>query len=163
MSGFPHGGRAGVFVSGWVYVYLVLTLFGCSRESLRIALETQRRADRVQQAVFDRQHDSLRVLLYRDLVSRLECGGAALTPEQRAALNDAWNDRDLVEFWGFQHERARALRVAGVDAALYGQQSAVDLLAKLVETRIDRVREHVAARAGGRLVAPSEVEDGAHR
>jgi len=121
---------------------------GCTRESVRIALEAQRRADEVQQAVFERQHAALRVLLYREVVRRLEEGGFPLTAAQRAALGAAWNDRDLMEFWQVQHERAKALRRAGVDAQLWGSAAALDLLIKAVDARLDPARAGVAAYAG---------------
>ncbi len=125
-----------------------LCLPACSRESLRVALEAQQRADRVQDAVFDRQHESLCILLYRDLGTRLEKTGAHLTGDQRAALNDAWNDRDLVEFWALQHERARALRLIGVDAKLYGDQSIADLLFKSLAVKVKRAQQGIANYAG---------------
>jgi hypothetical protein len=130
---------------------------GCTRESVRIALETQRRADDVQQAVFARQHEGLCVLLYHDLVRRLSDRGLEMSEAQRAALNDAWNDRDLIEFWTVQQERARALRLVGVDAKLASDQSVVDLLIKAVETRFDRVQQHLASQAAAAL-APHAPE-----
>jgi hypothetical protein len=125
----------------------VLLAGGCTRESTRVAIETQRRADEVQQVVFDRQHEALCVLLYRDLLGRLESAAASLAPEQREALSGIWNDRDLIEFWALQNERARALRLAGVDAKLYSDQSIVDLLWKSLEARMDRARQGLAVRA----------------
>ena len=121
---------------------------GCASESTRLALDVQRRADEVQEAVFDRQHEALCVLLYRDLVGRLAEAGPALTPAQRAALNDVWNDRDLIEFWTIQHERAKALRVVGVDAKLASDQPVIDLLIKAIEARADRAKQSLAAQAG---------------
>jgi hypothetical protein len=121
---------------------------GCTRESVRVALEAQQRADRVQQDVFERQHEALCVFLYRDLRQRLERDGTPLSQVQAAALNEVWNDRDLVEFWRVQHERARALRLVGVDAKLYGDQSIVDLLYKSLVAKADRVKEGVAAEVG---------------
>lgn len=121
---------------------------GCTRESVRVALETQRRADQVQQAVFDRQHDALRILLYRDLVRALEADGVTLTAPQRAVLSEAWNDRDLIEFWALQNERARALRRIGVDAKLWSDQSIIDLLWKSLEARAARAEQGLAAQVG---------------
>lgn len=123
---------------------LVLTgASGCTRESLRVALEAQRRADAVEQAVFERQHDAVCVLLYRDALRRLGAAGP-LNDEQAAALNAVWNDRDLAEFWAVQHERAKALRVAGVDAKLAAEQSVVDLLWKQTTARADRAQAALA-------------------
>lgn len=62
-----------------------------------------------------------------------------------------WNDRDLIEFWAIQHERAAALRLVGVDAKLYAGQSSVDLLIKQIEARADRAKQALAARAGEAL------------
>lgn len=128
-------------------------LLGCTRESVRIAIETQRRADQVQQAVFDRQHETLRILLYRDLVSRLDGAGEELSAAQRAVVNEVWNDRDLFEFWTVQQERARALRLVGVDAKLASDQAVVDLLIKSLERKVDRVRQGLAAQAGEKAAA----------
>ncbi len=131
---------------------LGLTACGCSRESLRVAIETQRRADQVQQAVFDRQHEALCILLYRDLLTRLETTEAELSPAQRQALNEVWNDRDLVEFWAVQQERARALRTLGVDAKLFSDQSVVDLLLKSIETHTERAMQGLGVRAAEQAV-----------
>ncbi len=120
---------------------------GCTRESVRLALEAQQRADDVQQAVFEQQNESLRILLYRDLVARLERTGQPVSEAQRAALSEVWNERDLFEFWTVQNERARALRIAGVDAELASSQAMVDLLIKSVEARSARVEKAAAARA----------------
>lgn len=125
---------------------------------MRIALEAQQRADAVQQAVFERQSDALRILLYRDLLWRLAEAGVLLDAHQRSVVNDVWNDRDLFEFWSVQHERMRALRLIGVDSRLYGEQSIVDLLIKSITTRLDRIGEHVAARVGARVRAAGDME-----
>jgi hypothetical protein len=122
---------------------------GCTAESLRVALEAQRRADQVQQTVFDRQHEALRILLFRDASRRLaEAGAGPLSAAQMSALNAAWNERDLIEFWCIQHERAKALRVAGVDANLWAEQSMVDLLARGLATKLERLEDALAARTG---------------
>lgn len=120
------------------------TLIGCTPESVRIALETQRRADDVQQALFDRQHEGLRILLYRDLAHRLAAADGGLSAEQRTLVNAAWNERDLLEFWAVQYERSKALRLIGVDAKLYADQSVVDLLIKSVEIQADRLQQRFA-------------------
>lgn len=133
-------------------VLSALSAGGCTRESVRLALDAQRRADGVQQAVFDRQHQALCALLYRDLVQRLERAAAQpMSPHEREIVNAAWNDRDLLEFWAVQHERARALRLAGVDAKLFADQSPVDLLIKQADARVDRVIEAAAEYAGSRV------------
>jgi hypothetical protein len=129
-------------------VLAALTAGGCASESTRLALDVQRRADEVQQAVFDRQHEALCVLLYRDLVTRLAATGVELTPGRLAVLSAAWNDRDLLEFWVVQDERARALRLVGVDAKLASDQPAIDLLLKEINARADRARQQLAAQAG---------------
>lgn len=131
---------------------------GCTAESARIALEAQQRADLVQQTVFDRQNDALRILLYRDLLRRLADAGATLDDRQRAVVNAVWNDRDLFEFWTVQQERSRALRLIGVDSRLYSEQSIVDLFIKSLTTKIDRIGEHLAARAGAAVQAPTADE-----
>ncbi len=120
---------------------------GCTRESLRVALAAQARADDVQQAVFERQNESLRVLLYRDMLTRLAAEGPPPTDPQRAALEQVWNERDLVEFWTVQHERARALRIAGVDAKLASDQAVVDVLLKSLNAKVARGQEALAQAA----------------
>jgi hypothetical protein len=142
----------------------VVVLVGCTAESVRVALETQRRADEVQQGIFDAQHAGLRVLLYSDLVTRLAAGAeGGLSDQQRALVNAAWNERDLVEFWAVQYERSKALRLIGVDAKLYADQSIVDLLIKALEAKAGRVQQRfadaAAERAAGGIVpvAPAIV------
>jgi hypothetical protein len=125
----------------------------CTRESTRVAIEAQRRADEVQQAVFERQHEALCVLLHRDLLHRLDSAECGLSPAQREALCDVWNDRDLLEFWSVQNERARFLRLAGVDAKLFSDQSIVDLLWKAIETRVERARQGLIAHAAAGVAA----------
>lgn len=150
MNGRMAWYMARMAVAGIVLVGLAASL-GCTRESLRIAMESQQRADQVQQAVFERQHEALRVLLYRDLLRRLGDTSVAASPAQREAINDVWNERDLLEFWAVQQERARALRLVGVDAKLAGEQSIVDLLIKSTEARLDRVAQRAASQAGAAL------------
>ena len=124
---------------------------GCTAESVRVALAAQKRADQVQQAVFERQHEALCVLLYRDLLRRLEGAGLQANDAQRAVINEVWNERDLVEFWALQHERAKALRLLGVDAKLHSDQSAVDLLLKSITARIARGEQALAAETGDKV------------
>lgn len=132
-------------------VLAVIGLSGCTRESLRVALAAQQRADQVQQTVFERQHQALCLLLYRDLQRRLEQAGGPLVPMQRSALNEVWNERDLVEFWRVQHERAKALRLIGVDAKLCSDQSIVDLSYKSLSAKVERAKQGMAAYAGRAL------------
>jgi hypothetical protein len=131
---------------------------GCTRESTRIAIETQRRSDAVQQAVFERQHEALCVLLYHDLRRRLESGGVALSPAQQEVLSAVWNDRDLIESWALQQERAQALRIIGVDAKLFGDQAMIDLLWKAVEIRADRARQGLLVNAVESATEPATSE-----
>ena len=147
-----HRGTKGL---SWRAVFgaaVVLALPGCTRESTRVAIETQRRADEVQQTVFDSQHEALCVLLYRDMLRRLEAANVPLSDSQRAALSEVWNDRDLIEFWTLQNERARALRVVGVDIKLFSDQSVLDLLIKQIEARFDRAKQGLTAAAAERMV-----------
>jgi hypothetical protein len=138
----------------------VAFLTGCTAESTRIAIESQQRANDVQEAVFDRQHDGLVTLLYRDLAQKLDARAsedATLNDEQRLALNAAWNERDLVEFWRVQYERSKALRLIGVDARLYSDQAVVDLLIKSLKTKFERGKQAIAAAAGA-AVAENAAE-----
>ncbi len=118
---------------------------GCTAESTRVAIESQQRADAVTSAVVERQHEALRVLLYRDAIRRIEADDDTLSERQRAALGEAWNDRDLIEFWRVQYERAKALRLVGVDAKLYSDQAIVDLLIKSAEAKFDRGKQAFVA------------------
>lgn len=131
------------------------SISGCAGESVKLAIEAQQRADEVTQAVFDRQHEGLRVLLYRDLVTRLQSaddGAATIGDDEREVLNQVWNDRDLVEFWAIQHERAKSLRLIGVDMKLYSEQSVFELLLKQATGKLER---GIAAAAGA-AVSSSE-------
>jgi hypothetical protein len=134
---------------------LPLVLFGCTRESLRVALDAQRRADDIQQAVFERQQDALRILLFRNLAHQLNAAGKPLSAAQQAALSDAWNERDVLDFWSIQCERAKALRLVGVDMKLFGDQSVIDLLTKAAAARADRAAEALAESAGKSLNPPT--------
>jgi hypothetical protein len=146
----PRRGRWRCFAIAGLLAWLT---GGCTDPSLRLALQAQQRADDVAGFVFERQHEALRVLLYRDVLHRLGDAGTPLTDAQQTALNDAWNDRDLLEFWALQHERAKALRLAGVDAKLYSDQAPADLLIKSLLARADQVQTGLAAAAGATLGA----------
>lgn len=140
----------------------VIVLAGCTAESTRVAIEAQQRANEVQEAVFDRQHDGLVTLLYRDLAQKLDETAdeePSLNAAQRAALNAAWNERDLVEFWRVQYERSKALRLIGVDAKLYSDQAVIDLLIKALNAKIERGKQAVAAAAGAEQVNREDAKD----
>lgn len=126
-------------------------LLGCTAESMRIAIESQERANQVQEAIFDRQHEGLTQLLYDSMVRKLDAASEqnALGAEQRLVLNEAWNERDLIEFWRVQFERSKALRLAGVDAKLFSDQAVIDLLIKALSAKLERGTQAVAAAAGG--------------
>jgi len=145
----------------WLFLLsLISGLLGCTAESTRLALETQQRATDVQQFVHDRQHDGLVSLLYRELQAALEERAeppAPLTDAQKAALQSAWNDRDMIEFWNIQNERACALRLIGVDAKLFADQSVIDLMIKAIEARADRAAQAISS-AAGRQAAQGAVE-----
>lgn len=130
----------------------LLALCGCTAESTRLALQNQRRANEVDRAVFERQHDGLKVLLFRDAMRRLAAAGDN-EQERAVVLGDVWNERDLIEFWALQHERAAALRLLGVDAKLYADQSPVDLLIKQIELKAERAQHGLAQAAGAQVGA----------
>jgi len=141
-------------------VLLVMAGPGCTSESLRLALATQQRVNQVEQAIFDQQHDALRVLLYRDLAQRLTATGVDLTETRKTVLSEVWNERDLFEFWAVQHERAKALRTVGVDAKLYADQSTIDLLYKALTAKIDRAKQGIAALVGKTMTEPPVATSG---
>lgn len=143
---YCHGGATIARRASAAIACLAIHLAGCTAESTRFAIQTQRRADAVQQTVFERQHEGLVLLLFRDVAARLE---RCKTAEERlAALNAAWNERDLIEFWAVQHERSRGLRLIGVDAKLSSEQSIVDLLIRSIEAKADRAAQSLAGAAG---------------
>ncbi len=148
-----------------IHIILVATqllIGGCTQESTRIAIETQRRVDDVRQTLFENQHESLKILLFRDTLSRLADAGEPLNDHQVTRLNDAWNLRDRFEFWHIQNERAANLRRIAVDAKLYSEQSIVDLLTKSLLRKLDRAEDGLAAWFGGSLSAapvPVEADD----
>ncbi len=146
---------------------------GCTAESTRIALQAQQRAAEIDEAVFERQHEGLKILLFRETLQRLgaaqdessptpilaageaegAAGGAAALSD---VLNRAWNERDLIEFWALQHERAKALRLIGVDAKLFSEQAVIDLLIKAATAKADRARQGLAAaQVVARLTTPT--------
>ncbi len=138
---------------GLAAAILAPALAACTAESTRAALAAQQRADGIQQAIFERQHDGLRLLLYRDALHRLESADTA--PQRAAVLNEVWNERDLIEFWAIQNERCAALRLMGVDFKLYADQSILDLLLRQMESRWQRVEAGLAESAGIRAVKAS--------
>ncbi|MCA9243713.1 MAG: hypothetical protein KDA32_07170 [Phycisphaerales bacterium] len=151
-------GRAGVPL-----IVAIIAIGGCTAESTRIALETQRRADDTQRAVQERQHDALKVLLFRELTGRMESEGVTLSTLQRAALNDAWNERDLIEFWNEQYQRAEALRMIGVDAKLFGDQGPLDLITRQIALRVDRVEQGLVNAAAEEAAASVAAEPAEQR
>jgi hypothetical protein len=139
--------RHGLQVAVGLGMCSMIVAGGCTGESTRVALDAQRSADQIQQAVFDRQQEALCLLLYRDLLRRLTGAGLELSSVQRETLNEVWNDRDLVQFWAVQNEWAQALRIIGVDLKLFSEQSIVDLLWKGLEARADLARAALATNA----------------
>ena len=53
-------------VKGSALLTLLAVGGGCTRESVRLALESQQRSDQVQQAVFERQHDGRYAIRFRN-------------------------------------------------------------------------------------------------
>lgn len=135
---------------------------GCTAPSVRAALEIQRRAGDVDEFIFDAQHDALKVLLFQRATAELEDAGDAHARAE--ALNIAWNDRDLFELWRVQHERAKTLRLIGVDLKLFADQSILDLLIKRIEQVAQQVKQRIAAQAGatamGHAIEPSDSNGG---
>ncbi len=135
-------------------------LLGCTAESTRIAIESQERANQVQEAIFDRQHEGLTQFLYDAMIRRLEAAAeqGSLGAEQRLVLNEAWNERDLIEFWRVQFERSKALRLAGVDAKLFSEQAVIDLLIKALNAKLERGKQAVASASGSAAADRMSVE-----
>lgn len=109
---------------------------GCTAESTRQALAAQERADEVSQAVVDNQSQAMKILLFQSTLAQLE---QAQDPKHaEVILNEAWNQRDLFEFWMVQWERAKALRLVGATTKLWSDQSTFDLLCKSVQAKVKR-------------------------
>ena len=141
----------------WIWLELgvilglsIAMLGGCTRPSTTQAIDGMDRSDRIRTEIRDRQHAALKIFLYRDTLAKLE---AAKTEGERAAiLNEAWNDRDLCEFWLMQDERARFLNLATVGSKLYSDQGTLGLIAQNLAGQakgpIDTVDDYLAAKAG---------------
>lgn len=145
---------------------LTLILFapataGCTAESLRLALANQQRADAVQHAVFDRQHDALCLMLYRDTLQNLKDQGVELDDAQRQAIAAAFSDRDLLEFWQLQFEKGKALRLIGVDAKLFADQAPLDLLIKSAEAKWDRAKAAYGGTALAEVLGSHAIQNAA--
>lgn len=113
---------------------LMILLGGCTAPSNTLAREGSARSDEVRSYVSSQQHRSLTILLFRETLAKLN---AAKSDEERTAiLNQAWNDRDLFEFWRTQDLLAQFTHVATVDNYLTANQSIFDLLGKSVAKRL---------------------------
>ena len=130
------GGRVGIGLC----IFGVLAAGGCTSESTRVAIETQRRADEVQQAVFERQHEALCLLLYRDLVRRPTSSPTDLPAEQRQALAKTDPAAYWEAFWPWRKDwdaRADAAAKVVTDSVSAEQARAKEIRqeAKEIETR----------------------------
>jgi len=132
-----------------VLLLTALLLAGCSRTSIKLAIENQQRADDVAEHIVDQQHEALKILLFRDTAAKLAAGA-----DVTETLNQAWNDRDRFEFWRVQYERAKMVRFVGVDLALYANQAVFDLFWKAIQERIQTGKQAIAAAAGAALTNP---------
>lgn len=139
-------------------VLLISVLAGCSDPSLKIAIDAQRRADEVEDFLFQQQHDGLVLYLYRDLAHQLGTEETPLSNEQQVTLNAGWNERDLIEHWALQHERAKALRNVGVNTRLYSQQSIIDLIGKSLSQRVSTAQAAIAGEAAENAVTDTVAE-----
>ena len=134
----------------WVGAVAFFLLAGCTPTSTKLAIAGSERSDGVRSFVTAEQHRSLKVLLFRETLTKLK---AAQTDEVReAVLNDAWNDRDLFEFWYLQDCWARALHYATVDAKLASSKSMASLIAKDIAIKLQEpvqaADEYLAAKLG---------------
>lgn len=122
---------------------------GCTSQSTMTAIASQKRVNAVDEAIFKNQADNLKQVLYDRLVVDLErSGGGYLNDAQKVALSQAWNDRDLLEFWSVQHEKSKAYRLVGVDAKLYNDQGILDLFLKSAEDGWVKAKLGLADAAG---------------
>jgi hypothetical protein len=134
---------------------MAATICGCTAPSTTMAIKGSDDSDAIRTAVVQRQHDGLKVLLYRDTLAKLN---AAKTDEERSAiLNAAWNERDLVEFWFNQDTLARCLHFATVDAKLATSQAMFDLifknLARSAKKPLQAVDDYMAAQLATGLLS----------
>lgn len=124
---------------------------GCTATSTLKAIEASNRTDDVRSYVARQQHRSLLIEKFRNTALRIN---AAKTDEERTAiLNEAWNDRNLFEFWVQQELLARATHIAVVDAKLESDRSTLDLLSKDIARKLRRPIEALDDFVAGRLGA----------
>jgi hypothetical protein len=150
---------AGIIVL--ILAWGIWMLAGCTATSTKLAIAGSERSDEIRTAVVERQHRSLKILSFRATLAKLN--RAATDEERTAILNDAWNDRDLFEFWLVQDTLARALHYATVDAKLAASQSMFDLLIKDICNRAEKpvqaADEYLAAKVGEAAVSAETPTD----
>ena len=122
---------------------------GCTSASTKIALEASNRVTQIQDKIQENQNKALKWYIFQKLLTDIN---AAKTSDQVAALlNKAWQDRDLVEFWAVQWERARALHIIGVEAKLYSDEGILDLIWKQLSGKGDEFWGAVKGQLAGSL------------
>lgn len=127
--------------------FLLLTILcgACTSESTRVAIATQSRADEVAQTIFDRQREAMRIYMYRWAKSEITTAVENKNSIAAAAiLEKVFQDDDLHDFWLSQHERAKALRIAGVDSKLYADQGILNLLFGSIMRAIEKYEAAIA-------------------
>jgi hypothetical protein len=133
---------------------LVISQPACNSAMLQVAQEAQGRADAVQREVVDKQHGAICVLLFRDMLQRIETQTGFSNDELRTAMNDIWNERDVAEHWLVQNERAAALRMAAVDVPILGRPSWSEALGRQVVRELGNARAGAAAGAAEAIYGP---------
>lgn len=113
-------------------IIICLLLCGCTSESTRIALEQSQRIENIQDTLVQNLHDTALLFMYRDFIDTI--------PEAEQLKFLEYNkNRDQLEFWMIQWERARALRLITLDSKLISNQSIIDLLIKRANLNQERI------------------------
>ena len=95
---------------------------------------------------------------------RIGVGGTGPEHETDDGARSPGNpERDLIEFWNEQYQRAEALRMIGVDAKLFGDQGPLDLITRQIALRVDRVEQGLVNAAAEEAAASVAAEPAEQR
>lgn len=145
------------WISAFGLLGVLVFASACTSTSNRLAVRGSERSDGVTSAVIERQHKSLGLLLYRETLAKLE--GETDPHQQAAIIQDAFNDRDLFEFWYVQATLARCLHYGTVDTYLASQKSMFDLIAQDVAKRSEAPLRRIEGYAAARLAENCTTKD----
>jgi hypothetical protein len=160
---YRHSAAGGILAGLAITAILGTCIAGCTAPSNRMAGDASGRVDALRAGVFMRQNDALKILLFRQTLAKIN---AAKTDEERGAiLNDAWNERDLIGWWGYQEILARCTQYATVDQYIAAQQGIFGLLAKDAARRwqkpLEELDEFLAKKVGEAVAKEGTGVEGA--